>query len=217
MPDFVQQRTMMVDAQIRTNDVTDPRIHAALMTVPRERFVPESKQAVAYMDGCVGLGAGRVLADPRSFGKLVQLAQIKPTDKLLDVGCGSGYSTAILSHMAGEVIGLEQDRELAGVARECLATLKIANAFVAEGALAQGLPARGPFDVIVCNGALEVPPRALLNQLADGGRLVAVLKDFSGSMARLYLRHEGAISERAAFDAQLPVLPGFERPAAFVF
>ncbi len=208
---------MMVDAQIRTNDITDPRIHAAMLAMPRERFLPETKQAVAYMDGCVALSAGRVLSDPRSFGKLLQLAAIKPTDRLLDVGCGSGYSTAILARLAGEVIGLEQDAELAGVARDCLSALNITNASIAEGALQDGLNLQGPFDVIFCNGALEVAPKALLKQLTDGGRLVAILRDGAASTARLYLRHEGVISERAAFDAHLPVLPGFERPAAFVF
>lgn len=215
MPDFAQQRLMMVDAQVRTNDVTDARIHGAMLSTPREAFVPDAKQAVAYMDGCVALGDGRALADPRSFAKLAQLAGVKSTDRVLDVGCASGYSAAVLGRLAREVVALERNTKLAGIARDALRVQ--ANVRVVEGDLPAGAAGQGPFDVIFINGALEVRPDALLDQLAEGGRLVCVQRTSAGSAARLYVRHEGAVSERAGFDAQLPVLPGFEKRSSFVF
>ena len=181
----------------------------------RESFVPDAKKAVAYMDGCIGLGRGRVLSDPRSFAKLVQLAQIKATDRILDVGCASGYSTAVLAQLGAEVFGLEQDRELAAIARDTLRSLGCKNTTVVEGALFDGAATCAPFDVIFCNGALATAPKMLVSQLADGGRLAAIIAGGVTGTACLYVRHQGVVSERTAFNAQLPVLPGFEKRGEF--
>ena len=217
MLDTAIQRTNMVAAQLRTNDVTDARVRDAMATIPRERFVPEASRPVAYMECCIALGGGRVLLDPRCFAKLLQLAAVKPEDVVLDVGCGTGYSAAVLSLLAGRVFALEEDPELVARAADNLREFGAGDAQAIRGPLTKGSPEHAPFDVIVLNGAVEVEPTALLAQLKDGGRLVAVGRDGAAGHARLYLNHRGAIGERNAFEAQVPVLPGFEKPRSFVF
>jgi protein-L-isoaspartate(D-aspartate) O-methyltransferase len=211
------RRAAMVDSQLRTNDVTDTGIIKAMGEIARERFVPAAMTPVAYMEGYVPLGAGRVLLDARCFGKLVQLAAIRAGDRVLDVACGTGYSTVVLSHLAAHVTGLEEDAELARTAESNLKTLGIGNAEIVHGPLAQGLPDKAPFDVILLNGASEIMPDALLAQIEDGGRLVCVMRQGAAGQGCLFLKHDGAIGKRAAFDAQLPVLPGFKKELGFVF
>jgi protein-L-isoaspartate(D-aspartate) O-methyltransferase len=167
------------------------------------------------MEGCLPLGKGRVLLDLRSFGKLAQLAAIRAEDRVLDVGCGTGYSTAVLAQLAARVAGLEQDRELAEIAKGHLKGS--ANAEIASSTMSEGLPAKAPFDVIFLNGAIEQTPHILTQQLADGGRLVCIAKDGAAGHARLFVKDGGAIGERDAFDAQVPVLPGFEKIRSFAF
>jgi len=215
MLDSVQQRANMVATQLRTNDVTDARLIQAVLSVPREPFVPGSLADLAHMEGCISLGNGRVLLDLRSFGKLVQLAAIGASDRVLDVGCGTGYSTAILAELGAEVIGLEQDSDLAAAATENLRGS--ANTEIVCGRLSEGLPAKGPFDVIFLNGAVEDAPAALLQQLKNGGRLLCIVRDGAAGHARVYLKHDGAVGERSAFDATVPVLPGFEKSRSFAF
>ena len=215
MLDSAQQRANIVATQLRTNDVTDPRLIKAILSVPREQFVPGSLVPVAYMDGCIALGKGRVLLDLRSFGKLAQLADILPKDRVLDVGCGTGYSTAVLAHMAARVVGLEQDPDLARTAGENLRGLS--NVEVVYGPLSEGAPGMVPFDVVFLNGSVEQTPDALLAQVANEGRLVCFFRDGAAGHARIYVKHEGAIGERDAFDATVPVLPGFERRRSFAF
>jgi protein-L-isoaspartate(D-aspartate) O-methyltransferase len=217
MLDTAAQRANMVAAQLRPNDVTDARIRDAMLTIPRERFVPAGFAPVAYMEGCIPLGPGRVLLDPRCFAKLLQLASVGPDDRVLDVACGTGYSTAILSFLAGDVLGLEEDAALAAQATENLKAFGLANARAASGTFAKGRPAEAPFDVIFVNGAIACEPKELLAQLRDGGRLVAIWRDGAAGHAILYLNHEGALGERRAFDASVPVLPGLEKPPGFVF
>ncbi len=216
MLDTAAQRANMVAAQLRTNDVTDWRIRAAMLAIPRERFVPEAAAAVAYMEGCIEIAPGRVLLDARSFAKLVQLAAIGASDKVLDVGCGTGYSTLVLSSLAAQVVALEQDEALAAMAERHLNTFGARNTKIVRGSLSEGYPPEAPYDVIVVNGAIEVRPDALLEQLANDGRLVCVRRQGAGH-AHLYVRHGRAIGERSAFDADVPVLPGFEKPSSFVF
>ena len=217
MPDTAVQRANMVAAQLRTNDVTDARVRFAMATIPRERFVPEAFRPVAYMERCIPLGAGRVLLDPRCFAKLLQLAEVRPDDVVLDVGCGAGYSAAVLSLLAARVFALEEDAELAARAEENLREFGASNAQIIRGPLTKGSPEHAPFDVIVLNGAIEDEPSTLIAQLKDGGRLVTVVREGAAGHARLYLNRAGAIGERSAFEAQLPVLPGFEKPRSFVF
>jgi len=215
MLDSARQRAHMVATQLRPNDVTDVRLIRAMLAIPREDFLPERLAPFAYMEGCIPLGNGRVLLDPRSFGKLAQLAAIGPEDRLLDVGCTTGYSTAVMAQLASHVIGLEQDQDLAAAAEKNLRGT--ANATVVRKPMGEGLPAQGPYDVIFLNGAVERPPHPLIEQLADGGRLVCILRDGAAGQAHLYLKNDHAVSERSAFDAQVPVLPGFEAIRTFAF
>jgi len=216
MPDYRTQRVNMIESQVRTNDVTDVRIQEAMREVPRELFVPSAKQAVAYADTAVEIVSGRFLLDPRTFSKLAQLAEIEPTDRILDVGCGSGYSTAVIARLAGTVIGLEEDAELVRVASDTLGALGVP-ARVTQGSLARGYRVGAPYDVIFVNGAVEIPPENLLEQLAEGGRLVTVLRNGPQGRANVFLREHDRISSRAAFDSTVPMLPGFQRPKSFVF
>ena len=215
MLDSAQQRANLVATQLRTNDVTDPRLIKAVLSVPREDFVTAALVPLAYMEGCIPLGKGRVLIDLRSFGKMAQLAAIGPQDRVLDVGCGTGYSTAVLAHLGVHVIGLEEEPELAAIATEQLRG--VANAEIVCAKLSEGLQTRAAFDVIFVNGAVEQTPHALTGQLANGGRLVCIVQDGAAGHARIFLKDDGAIGERDAFDAQVPVLPGFEKSRSFTF
>lgn len=217
MLDSSAQRANMVASQLRTNDVSDARVRAAMSVVPRERFVPDAVKPLAYAERCVTLKDSRVMLDARSFGKLLQLATILPGDVVLDLGCGTGYSSAVLSLIAGRVVALEEDAELAGAAEQNLRASGTMNAEVVRGPLVQGWPKLAPFDVIVINGGIEVEPTGLVKQLKSGGRLVAIWRDGATGQARLYVNDEGAVGNRSAFDAQVPVLPGFEKRPSFVF
>lgn len=214
---------MMVDGQVRTQDVTDLRLLAALLVVPRERFVAPADVDLAYLDRDLAVGEGggvnRCLLKPAVLAKMVQAAEIGPTDRVLDVGCATGYSTAVLSHLAESVVGLEEDEALARRAEETLRDLGLANASVQRGPLVQGVPALGPYDVILVEGAIEVLPDALQGQLRDGGRLVCIERQGRGPVARamLYRSSAGDVSGYSIFDAAAPLLPGFVRPPEFVF
>jgi protein-L-isoaspartate(D-aspartate) O-methyltransferase len=216
MPDYAAQRLKMVESQVRTADVTDLAVQAAMREVPRERFVPTAKRGLAYMDGCIEVARGRYLLDPRTLAKLLQAAEIEPADKVLDVGCATGYSTAVLSKLASNVIGLEQDADLVRIAIETLASVG-AKAEIVQGPLADGLLKRGPFDVIFVNGGVETEPQKLLQQLAEGGRLLCVMREGAAGYARIYVKHDGATGARDVFDTYPPVLPPFRQAAGFVF
>ncbi len=208
-------RFNMVEAQIRSSNVTDPRILAAMSAVAREKFVPSAARALAYADVPVAVAQGRYLLDPRSFAKLLQLAQITATDRVLDVGCGTGYSAAVLARLAAEVVALEQDADLVRIASELLATA-VGRVELVQGGLIEGVKGQGPFDVIFVNGALEQAPETLLSQLAEGGRLVTVIKD-GQSRAWLFLKQNGQVGKRPDFDAEVPLLAGFKKAMGFIF
>jgi protein-L-isoaspartate(D-aspartate) O-methyltransferase len=220
MFDFAAARRMMVDCQVRTSDVTDQRIIAAMQDLPRERFVPERNASLAYLDLDVAVTAGtpaRRLLKPMVLAKLVQAAEIGPQDRVLDVACATGYSTALLARLARNVVALEEDATLARHARENLAAVGAVNAEVVSGSLPDGWQAGAPYDVIFMNGAAEVVPDRLLRQLAEGGRLVGVVGRAPASKAVLYLATGGQASALPVFDAAAPPLPGFAEPPAFVF
>lgn len=212
----------MVDNQIRPNKVTSQALIQALLDVPRERFVPDQARGVAYVDDDVPLGGGRWLMEPMLFARLAQSADIKPADVLLDVGGVTGYGPAVLSKLAGTVVALEQDSGLAKTLGANLDGLSIDNVAVIEGPLAAGCPKQGPFDVILFEGAVHDVPAAIADQLAEGGRLVAVIDPSlpnggGAGQAILMMRRHGALSRRVLFDAATPLLPGFAPQPTFVF
>jgi protein-L-isoaspartate(D-aspartate) O-methyltransferase len=209
-------RFNMVEAQIRTSNVTDPRIHAAMGAVAREKFVPHAARALAYADVPVAIAQGRYLLDPRSFAKLLQLAQITAEDRVLDVACGTGYSSAVLGRLAAEVVALEQDADLVRVASELLANV-VGKVEVVQGGLIEGVKGQGPFDVIFVNGAIEQTPDILLAQLAEGGRLVTVMRESGQARAWLFVKQNGQVGRRPDFDADVPLLAGFKKAMGFIF
>lgn len=218
MVDFAAARLNMVESQLRTNKVTDLRLLAAFETVPRELFVPEPLRGIAYIDEDVALGGGRFVMEPRVLARLLQAAQPGPEDVALDLGCGSGYATAILSRLVATVVALEDDAALAAAANRTLEKLEIDNAVVVEGRLTEGYPKQAPYNVILLGGAVAEVPAAIADQLAEGGRLVAVVDAGPGlGRATLMRRDGGVISSRVLYDAALPVLPGFEAEPGFVF
>lgn len=220
MTDFAQSRRRMVDNQLRTNDVTDHRILDAMDSVPRERFVPGSRKAIAYIDEDLPVGAdgsGRFLMKPHIFAKLIQLAEIQPEEVALVIGAGSGYSTAILSKLAASVVAVEENSDLASAATELLLDLGIENASVLEGALRDGCVSEGPYDVIVVDGAVDELPESLPKQLKDGGRLVVIEGRGGAGVARIYQSSDGIVSGRFGFNASVELLAGFEKSAEFVF
>ena len=214
--DYKAARHMMVEAQLRTNRVINPALIEALESVPREIFVPKQMAGGAYIDGPVPVGNGRSLMEPMVFGRLAQIAEIKPTDVVLDVGCATGYSSAILARLASTVVALESDAELAGRASAALTSLGADNVAVVTGPLPEGDAAHGPYDVIMIQGQVPSLPNSLLNQLAEGGRLLAVLDQGAGpGRATLYTRLGGTISHRIVFDATACRLPGFVAAPVF--
>ena len=155
--------------------------------------------------------------EPAPFARLLQIAEIGPDDIVLDAGCGTGYSAAILSRLASSVVALESDPALASAASETLLDLGIDNVAVVTGPIEGGYPSEGPFDVIVLEGAVETVPDALFDQLKEGGRLVGVVGFGRAAPAMVYTRTEGDIGGRSAFNAHVRPLPGFRKPREFVF
>jgi protein-L-isoaspartate(D-aspartate) O-methyltransferase len=218
MTDFAAARRNMVDGQVRTADVTDLRIISAMLEVPRETFVAPAMAGLAYLDLDLPVGApasSRRLIKPMVLAKLIQAADIAPTDHVLDVGCATGYGAAILARVAGQVLALEHDDALAQAARAALEALP--NVSVVGGTLSEGWTAAAPYDAILIEGATELAPQHLLAQLKDGGRLVCVLGAAPGAKAMLYCRSGAEIGSRPLFDATAPVLPGLVKPLEFAF
>jgi protein-L-isoaspartate(D-aspartate) O-methyltransferase len=222
MIDFQQARTTMMDCQIRPNNVTDFAVLTAFDTVPREEFVPARNRELAYIDEDIAVHADKVgafrryLMEPMSMAKLVELADIETDDIVLDIGCASGYSTAILSLLCNSVVALECDETLAAQAGERLTELDFDNAVVVNGALDEGYPGEGPYDVIFIGGAVDFLPEALFAQLKEGGRLVVVEGLGNAGVARLYVKSSGLTSGRSAFNCAAKPLPGFQAAEEFV-
>lgn len=223
---YALARQHMVLGQLLPNKVNDSRIVDAMSAIPRERFVPEAQAGVAYLDEDIPVKPGRYLMEPVVFARLLQAGEIQSHEKVLDAGCGPGYSIAVLAKLARQVVGLEADAELAEAARRHLREFAIANAQIVEAPLQGGCAALSPFDVIVVEGAVGQIPQSLIDQLAEGGRLLAVVRDETGSglgsgpgsgRGVLVNRTGGITGSRELFDAQVPFLPGFDRPKRFVF
>jgi protein-L-isoaspartate(D-aspartate) O-methyltransferase len=218
--DFAEQREKMVDGQLRTTGVTAYKVLAAMSQVPREEFVPEELRPFAYSDRDLAVGGGdvrRFLIKPHVLARLIELARIGEDDVVLEIGCATGYSTAVLSCLAGSVIAVESDPALASAARANLSRLGYAAASVVEGPLAEGHAAEAPYDVILFNGSVEEVPEALFRQLREGGRLIAVVGAGNTGMATLWTLSDGTLSSYRAFNASIPLLPGFVRERSFAF
>jgi protein-L-isoaspartate(D-aspartate) O-methyltransferase len=221
MSGFSTARQKMVDSQVRPSDVTDVGIIDAMRTVPREAFVPQNQRALAYLDLDLDVGEGgpakRFLIKPVVIAKMLQAADIKDTDAVLVVGCASGYLAALVAKLARQVTATECDPSLVAKARGVFAELGIGNVTVKAAAVAKGDSENAPYDVIILNGATEIVPDGLYRQLKEGGRLVGVFAMTQPQRAVIVTRSHDDFGNRALFDAAIPVLPGFERPAAFVF
>jgi protein-L-isoaspartate(D-aspartate) O-methyltransferase len=217
MIDYRAAREAMVDSQVRPSDVTRYPIIQAMLTVPREVFVPEALKPVAYFGEHVPLAPGRVLLDPRVFAKMLDALNPGPADLVLDVGSGLGYSAAVLGRMAEAVIALEEDPDLAAASEDLLSAQGAENVLVEQQVLAAGAPQHGPFDAIIVEGAIETLPPALADQLKPGGRIAALFSDGLSGQARLGTATAGGIAWRRIFDATAPVLPGFAAAKAFEF
>jgi protein-L-isoaspartate(D-aspartate) O-methyltransferase len=215
--DLEAARTAMIESQVRVNDVTDRRLIGALTAVPREVFVPAAKRASAYADIAVETRPGRWMAAARDFSKLVNITALRPEDRVLDIAPGTGYSSAVLARLAASVVALEEDEAAAKILREGLAAANVSGVEVVAGPLKAGVPSKGPYDVIIVNGAIEEVPAAWLAQLAEGGRLAVAVAEGSVRRARIYTASGGKTAWRTPFDTPIPVLPGFEKAAEFRF
>ncbi|MAW87484.1 MAG: protein-L-isoaspartate O-methyltransferase [Phyllobacteriaceae bacterium] len=215
--DFSLLRRHMVDSQLRTTSVSALDVLEAFLSVPREEFVPARKRDLAYIDEDVEVSAGRYLMEPSPLARLVQLAGVRPSDVVLDVGCATGYSAAILSRLASSVIAVEPDEDLAARAGDTLAELGYDNVVVLNRPLREGCAQEAPYDVILIDGAVDEVPQALSDQLRDGGRLVAVEGTGNAGVAKVFVRDGDVVSGRRAFNCSVRMLPGFEPKTQFQF
>ncbi len=205
----------MVDTQVRPSDVTKFPIIDAMLTVRREAFVPSSKREVAYTGGSIDIGEGRYLLEPRSLAKMLDALDVQNGELVLDIGCGLGYSSAVLSRMAEAVVGVEQVEAMASEAQATLSQQGLDNVAVVTGKLAEGAPQHGPYDVIAVQGGVSQIPASLEDQLKEGGRIAAIfMKDALGE-CRIGYKSQGNISWRLSFNASAPVLDGFESSPGF--
>jgi len=215
--DYSEARLNMVENQIRTNRVTDALVIEAMNTLPREAFVGAGQEGIAYIDEDIQIAPGRYLMEPMVLARLLQAAEVRESDVVLDIGCGTGYAAAVLSRLANTVVALESDAALAAQATQTLSTLEIDTVAVVEGALQDGYPKQAPYDVIFFGGAVSDVPAAIAGQLAENGRLVAVTHKKGVGTGTLITNHRGVLSRRELFDAATPFLPGFEPAPEFVF
>ncbi|MEQ8559723.1 MAG: protein-L-isoaspartate O-methyltransferase [Henriciella sp.] len=216
--DFAKMRRIMVDSQIRPNDVTDPEIVSAFLNTPREAFVPKPDQSIAYAEYEIETSDGRALWTPRDLGKMIKALEPEPSDIALVIGAGAGYETALLGRIVETVIALEDDEALVDEMTRRFASLGVDRAVAVHGDLKEGLPDQAPFDIILVPGMIEQAPETWFNQLAEGGRLglaVPVGRDLG--RGRVYTHSGDITSYRDAFDACPPKLPGFDKKPSFVF
>lgn len=219
MTDFALARRNMVEGQLRPNRVNNAGLLAILADLPRERFLPEALRSVAYADDDVPLGNGRYMMEPMVLARLIQVLQPQAEDKAMVVAAGRGYGAAILARLAKSVTAVEADASMAAAARQTLADLGLAAVELVVGQAEQGAAAGAPYDVVLIEGAVREVPKAISDQLAEGGRLATVIADPSGALgvAHLYVKQGGVVSGRPLFDAGSPPLPGFAPPARFTF
>lgn len=210
VPDFAAARAAMVESQLRPQGVTDPDVLVAMGSIPREQFLPDHSRPLAYVDRAVAIGHGRFLSAPAVLGQLLTQMMPEPGTRALIIGAGTGYSAAVLEAMGLTVDALENVPELAAKAREL-------GSNVFEGSLEAGLAQSGPYEQILIDGAVEFIPEAIIDQLAEGGRLGAALLDRGITRLIIGRKSGGAFGYLSVADAGVPALPGFSRPKAFTF
>ena len=215
--DFQAARVKMVDGQLRTTDVTRHEVLTAFLEIPRETFVPASKQELAYLDDDIEVAPGRYLMEPSPLAKLIQLADIASGDKVLIVGAGNGYGAAVVSKIAAKVVAVEENGELAATAATLLSAVGVSNVELVVGALTVGALALAPFDAIFIEGSVSSVPQALFGQLAEGGRLVAVIGEGHTGVAKLHTKSGNTVSSVRGFNVAVKPLPGFAAKAEFAF
>lgn len=206
---YEQMRRAMVDSQLRTSGVNDPRVVAAMGKVPRERFVPQDQCALAYLDKSLPIGSCRAMPSPMVTGRLLTEARVREGERALVIGAATGYSAAVLAELGAIVIALEEDKALTGAAT--------AGVSRAVGPLTKGWAKGAPYDVILLDGAVEQIPPAIVNQLAEGGRLVAPVMQDGVSRLSLGRKAGGGFGMQSFADAEAPLLPGFAVERGFSF
>jgi protein-L-isoaspartate(D-aspartate) O-methyltransferase len=211
---FEAMRRAMVASQLRTTGVNDPRVVAAMGVVPRERFVPADRRALAYADTCVPLSANRELNSPMATGRLLSEARLDGGERALVIGAATGYSAALLARLVKTVVAVEEDADLAAFAREALAGTGVE---VVTGPLADGHAAGGPYDFVLVDGAVEQVPQGIVDQVADGGELALALVEDGVTRLALGRVVAGAFGATAFADAETAILPGFQKPRTFQF
>jgi len=214
MTDFATRRTFMVDTQVRPSDVTKFPVIDAMLSVPREAFVPDEKREAAYVGENLDLGEGRVVLEARTLAKMLDALDIQNDDVVLDIGCGLGYSSAVIAKMADAVVAVEEAR-FADEAQTLLSDQGYDNVAVVEGELREGATKSGPYDVIILQGAVETLPEAIEAQLDEGGRIAALWQEGSLGVVRIGYKLDGRVNWRFSFNAGAPVLPGFARHEEF--
>lgn len=215
MTDYTARRTMMVDTQVRPSDVTKFPIIDAMLSVPREAYVPDGLREAAYVGENLEIGGGRVMLEPRTLAKLLEVLDVQPSHVALDVACGLGYSTAVLARLCDFVVAVEDDEGRAQDAQSSLSEHGVDNAAVMTGPLCDGSEKSGPYDIIIVQGGVEQVPSSLTDQLNEGGRIACVFLEGALGVVRVGHKIDGALNWRFAFNASAPVLTGFEKPAVF--
>lgn len=216
MADYLERRVMMVDTQVRPSDVTKFPIIEAMLTVPREQYVPANLREAAYVGENVAIGPQRVVLEPRTLAKLLDALDIQPDELVLDLGSGMGYSAAVIARLAEAVIAVEEDAAHAAEAQRTLSAQSVDNVAVISGPLTEGDARHGPYDAIILQGGVETVPAALLAQIKDGGRIGCIFMEGALGVVRIGYKIDGTMTWRYAFNAAAPVLPGFETRKGFV-
>jgi protein-L-isoaspartate(D-aspartate) O-methyltransferase len=215
MTDFAARRVMMVDSQVRPSDVTKFPIIEAMLAIPREAYVPAAAREAAYMGENLPFAPGRVMLEPRTLAKMLDALDIQPSDVVLDIGCGLGYSTAVIARFADAVVAVEDSDAMATAAQNVLMAQGVDNAAVIAGPLAAGAAKHGPYDVITVQGGVETVPDAILLQLKEGGRIACVFMEAALGIVRIGYKTDGIVNWRFGFNAGAPVLPGFAAGRVF--
>lgn len=215
MTDFAARRTIMVDTQVRPSDVTKFPIIDAMLSIAREEYVPDGKREAAYVGENIALDDSRVILEPRTLAKMLDALDIQPDELVLDLGCGLGYSAAVLASLSDFVIAVEEDERRANEAQEILSAQGVDNVAVVAGPLAEGNEKNGPYDVIMVQGAVETVPSRILDQLKDGGRMACIFADGMLGTAKIGYKIDGEMVWRHGFSAGAPVVTGFEAPRDF--